>query len=451
MSDTPDMPPQGATEASPSDAPGAAPPKPGRRRRRLGTHLFLFSCIIMVAAFLGWANYGRLDVVALASGDVVPATQVKAVQHLEGGIIRKILVREGDKVKHDQALVQMEPITNRAGVAELEIRLRTLRVSTARLEAESAAAQKTDFPEDLRTSHPTLVRRARDLFEIRKSRVDNQIRSQVEQIKQRTHEINEVQVRLRNSSNSMKILREQLKINRKLLRLDLSNRMTHLNLQKEEAELLGKITEDRAALPRARAALAAARAQLEAVKNGFQEEARKELAEVRRTEKELRQRLRTFRDSLRRTVLRAPVAGTVKSLYVVTEGGVIQPGGTVLDIVPGDDRLVVEARLQTQDIGYVRPDQDALIQLASAEAARYGTLIGNVVHVSPDAIVTREGVPFYKVRIEPERDHFKRGDLRYQLSPGMQVQVSIRTGTRTVMRYLLDPYIGSLGLALRER
>ncbi len=424
---------------------------PGTRRRRIGTHMFLITCILLVAAFLTWANYGRLDVVALASGDVVPATQVKTIQHLEGGIIRKILVREGDKVNQGQALVRMEPISSRAELSELEIRLRTLRVAIARLQAEATVAGKPDFPADIRVSHPALVHQAGELFKIRKSRVDNQIRSQNEQIKQRTHEIKEIQVRLRSSANSLKILREQLKISRRLLKLDLSNRMAHLTLQKEEAELKGKITEDQAALPRARAAQNAARAQLDAVKNGFQEEARKELAEVRRTEEELTERLGKFQDSLRRTVLRAPVAGIVKSLYVVTEGGVIQPGGAVLDIVPGDDRLVVEARLRTQDIGYVRADQDALIRLASAEAARYGTLIGNVVHVSPDAIVTREGVPFYKVRIEPERDHFERGNLRYQLSPGMQVQVSIRTGTRTVMRYLLDPYMGSLGMALRER
>ena len=426
-------------------------PRPGDRRRRLGTHLFLFTCIILVAAFLAWANVGRLDVVALASGDVVPASQVKAIQHLEGGIIRKIMVREGDKVTEGQALVQLEPTRTRAEVAELAIRLRTLRVSVARLEAESAAADRPQFPTDLSTDYPDLVRAARDLFEIRKSRVENQIRSQLEQIKQRDHEMGEIRARLSSSAKSLKILRQQLKINRKLLRLDLANRMSYLNLQKEEAELQGRITEDKAALPRAKAARAAAEAQLAAVRNGFQEEARKELAEVRRTEEELTERLRKFEDSLRRTVLRAPVSGIIKSLYVVTEGGVVQPGGTVLDIVPGDDRLVVEARLQTQDIGYVRPDQDALIQLASGEAARYGTLIGNVVHVSPDAIVTRDGVPFFKVRIEPERNHFQRGQLRYQLSPGMQVQVSIRTGTRTVMRYLLDPYVGSLGMALRER
>ena len=419
--------------------------------RSWGTHVFLFSCVAMVAAFLTWATYGKLDVVALASGEIVPATQVKSIQHLEGGIVREILVREGEQVKRGQPLVKLAPTKTRTEVAEVVIRLRALRVAIARLSAEAIVARKPIFPPDLAASDPDLVQQARELFEIRRSRVENQIRSQQHQITQRDQEIKEIQVRLRNNLNSMNLLREQLKISAKLLTKGLTNRMSDLNLRREESELKGRIDEDRVALPRAKAAQSAARAQLEAIKNGFQEEARKELSEIRRTEKELTERLLKFRDTLSRTVLRSPVDGIVKTLYVATEGGVIQAGATVVDIVPGDDRLVIEARLPTQDIGYVRLDQEALVQLASAEAARYGKLMGKVVRVSPDTIVTRDGVPFYKVRIEPEREYFERGDLRYKLSPGMQIQVSIRTGTRTVMRYLLDPYLGSFGKALQER
>ncbi len=419
--------------------------------RNLGTHLFLFCCIAMVGAFLAWASYGKLDVVSLATGDVVPAGQVKAVQHLEGGIVREILVREGDKVKEGQPLVRLEPIRTRTEVAEVNIRLRALQVAVTRLEAEATGAAKPDFPQALIDAEPDLVRQAMDLFEIRQQRVMNQIRSQEHLIEQRRQEIKEVQARLKNNATSIKLLGEQLKISQKLLKLNLSNRMNHLNLLKEESELKGRLEEDRAILPRAKAAQAAARSQLAAVKNGFHEEARKELSEVRRTTKELSERRRKFEDSLARTVLRAPVDGTVKTLYVVTVGGVVQPGGTVLDIVPGGDALLVEAKLPTQDIGFVRIGQEAQVQLASAEAVRFGILLGKVTHVSPDTIVTREGVPFYKVRIETERAYFQHGDIKHHLSPGMQVQASIRTGTRTVMRYLLDPYLRSFGKAMQER
>ncbi len=235
------------------------------------------------------------------------------------------------------------------------------------------------------------------------------------------------------------------------MELGLSNRMTHLNLLREEADLKGRRDEDRAFLPRAKAALNGATAQLTAIREGFREEAGKELSDARRTERELSERLRKFEDSLRRTVLRAPVAGIVKTLYIVTQGGVIQPGATVIDIVPGDDRLVVEARLPPQDIGYIRIGQQAQLQLASAEAARYGTILGTVDAVSPDTIISQEGQAFYKIRITPAQDYFHHNDLEYRLYPGMQIQSSILTGTRTVMDYLLEPYLGSASLALRER
>lgn len=430
---------------------GAPAPQTSDRRRNAGTHLFLFCCIALVTVFLAWASFGQLDVVSLASGDVVPAGQVKAVQHLEGGIVREILVREGDKVRQGQALIRLEPVRTLTEVAELNIRLRTLRVAIVRLEAEAAGASEVSFPKELIADDPELARQAGELFEIRRQRVANQIQSQEHLIEQRRQEIKEVQARLKNNANSLKLLGEQLKISTRLLKLDLSNRMTHLNLLKEESELKGRIEEDSAILPRARAAQAAARSQLAAVMSGFQEEARKELDEAWRNEKELAERLHKFEDSLARTVLRAPVDGIIKTLYVVTEGGVVQPGGTLLEIVPGDDRLVIEAKLPTQDIGFVHVGQEAQIQLASAEAVRFGTLLGKVIHVSPDTIVTREGVPYYKVRIETARPYFQHGTIKHHLSPGMQVQASIRTGTRTVMRYLLDPYLRSFGKAMQER
>jgi len=432
-------------------APQAPGPARKPARRNMGTHLFLFCCVAMVGAFVTWASYGQLDVVSLATGDVVPAGQIKAVQHLEGGIVREILVREGDKVKKDQPLVRLEPIRTRAEIAELDIRLRALRVAITRLQAEATGADKLAFDAELAKTEPDLVRQARELFEIRRQRVQNQILSQHHLIEQRRQEIKEVEARIKNNANSLRLLGEQLVISQKLLKLNLSNRMTHLGLLREESDLKGRLEEDHAILPRARAAQAAARSQLAAVENGFQEEAQKELSEVRRTAEELTERRRKFEDSLARTVLRAPVDGTVKSLYSVTEGGVVQPGGTVLDIVPGDDKLLIEAKLPTQDIGFVRVGQSAHVQLASAEAARFGILEGTVINVSPDTLVTREGAPYYKVRVETERGYFQYNDIKHFLSPGMQVQVSIRTGTRTVMRYLLDPYIRSFGKAMQER
>jgi len=165
----------------------------------------------------------------------------------------------------------------------------------------------------------------------------------------------------------------------------------------------------------------------------------------------LTQRQKKFADSFKRTTIRSPVDGIVKTLYVVTVRGVIRPGMTIMDIVPATDRLVVEARLPIGDIGYVHPGQDAIVKLASRDARRFGNIKGKVYNVSPDAITSNEGGAFYTVRIETEKDYFESENKKYKLYPGIQVMAFIRTGSRTVVEYLLDPFLNKLGHSLQER
>ena len=163
------------------------------------------------------------------------------------------------------------------------------------------------------------------------------------------------------------------------------------------------------------------------------------------------QREQKFDDNLARTILRSPVDGVIKTLYITTVGGVLRAGQTVVDVVPVDDRLIVEAKLQTQDIGYVKAGQSALIKLTSADALRFGGMDGIVTNVSPDTLINEQGTPYYKVRIETINDRFQRGDLQYRLFPGMQVIASIRTGDRTVIEYLIDPFLNTISGAMGER
>ena len=164
------------------------------------------------------------------------------------------------------------------------------------------------------------------------------------------------------------------------------------------------------------------------------------------------ERLKKFEDSLERTVLRAPVPGVVKSIHVSTIGGVVKPGDTVVDIVPGEDKLIVEAQLPTQDIGYVQVGQEAILKLNAPSLQRFGHVMGTVVHISPDKLIREEdGQPYYKVRIEPERTYFLREEQRYDVFPGTQIMASIRTGTRSLIEYLLDPFLGDFQEAMRER
>jgi len=419
--------------------------------KNAGTHLFLFICILACIAFVAWAWNGNLAIVSVAEGEVVPSSQIKTIQHLEGGIIREIKVREGERVTKGQPLITLESTATGADVGELKTRIVGLRIEIARLQAAASNAAKPSFPHKLKKNHPQLVREANQLFESRKRRLKDELASQRAIMAQRKQDIQETTARIKNQRRSMKLLKEQIAISEDLLKEQLTNRYKHLDLLKELARLTGSIEEDKVALQRAGSALKQASANKDSIRSKFSEDARTKLDAARRQLEEFTPRMSKFEDSLKRTILRSPVEGVVKTLHVVTIGGVVRAGDAVIDIVPEGDQLIVEARLKTQDIGYVRKQQSARITLASADAMRFDGLEGIVVRVSPDTITGDDGEPYYKVRIKTERNHFRRAENRYDLFPGMQVIASIHTGERTIMEYLLDPFFNASDTAMRER
>ena len=415
------------------------------------THLFLVLCAAAVSAFGAWSWFGQLDIVSVASGEVMPSSRVKSIQHLEGGIVRKVLVRDGQAVKTGQVLVELEATRSGADVGELTVRLNALRAAVARLEAEAANARRPTFPDGFARRHPGLARQATDLFRARRNRLAAEKNSQKEAVSQRRHDIKEIRARLLNARNGLKLINEQIAISEELLKEQLTNRYNHLDLLRERSSLKSRVEEDAAGLRGASAALKEAQARSKQIETAYQENVGTALEATRRERDELTQRMRKLEDNLRRTVLRAPVDGVVKQLHVFTVGGVVKAGEPVIDLVPSDDRLIIEAALPTHDIGYVRVGQPATIKLNSPDLARFGNIAGTVAQISPDTLLTDDGMPYYKVRVETGQDHFEKGGLRYELFPGMQVIASIQTGQRRVFEYILDPFLGSMDEALRER
>lgn len=432
-------------------APGATRHAPKVEGAGPGTIGFLLTSTLLICAIAAWCVFGTLDIVSSAVGEVVPGTKVKQVQHLEGGIIAEILVNERETVRENDILIRLDTTQIDAEVSELSARLLGLRVDVARLRAEIAGRNDPDYPDDVRRVAPARITGSLDLMETRRKRLKAEFDVQRQLIAQRQQEIQEVTARLETASTSRGFLKEQVEISESLLKRDITNRMTHINLLKDMAILDGQMKEDRAALRRMRAALAEAKARLSQIAETFEEDARKQLGEAMNELEELTERLSKFQDSQKRMVLRAPASGIVKTVAVATVGGVLKPGDVAVEIVPGDDSLVINARLPLDDIGFVQPGQNAKLTLTSADAARFGEIAGEVVGISPDALLDEEGAPYYQVRIRPSTEYFESGALRYDLYPGMRVACSILIGERTIAQYILDPYIKSMRAALRER
>jgi len=439
-----------ATPLAPLAAPGPAAPLAGPEATRTA-RVLLWLTVAFIVLFLLWAAVGKLDIVSTAAGEVIPSTKVKSVQHLEGGIIRAINVREGDLVQAGQSLVELEETFSGASVEELGVRMTSLVAEVARLDALSRGLEAPEFPEELAREHPELVARNLELFDTSVSRLHSQLAGLNENVVQRRQDIVEVEARLRNNQEGLRLVREQIKLSDELLKEQLTTLYKHLAFKREESQLVSAIEQDRAVLPRVQSSLVEAREKLKNAETSFRETAREELLKKRQELEEFTQRMRKFEDSLQRTVVRSPVDGVVKKLHFVTVGGVIQAGETLVDVVPSSDRLVVEAHLPISDIGYVQPGQRAMVRLASHDSSRFGRLEGQVVHVSPDTFVTPEGATYYSVRIETQGDSFRHGSFEYRLTPGMLVVAAIHTGQRTVLEYLLDPFLGSMSEAMQER
>jgi adhesin transport system membrane fusion protein len=414
-------------------------------------HLVLWLCALSLALFFLWAQFFRLDIISAADGQVVPRSRVQVVQHLEGGIVREILVREGDRVERDQPLVILEQTISGAGVEELQSRITALRVEIASLEAQAANRDAPDFEADLRRDHAVLVEQAHSLFRATMANHGNEVSAQRELIMQREHALNEISTRVKNGRENLKLVDEQVALSAELLRDNLTTQHKHLAYLREQGELKSRIEEDQSALSGARSALAEARLKLERIHTAFQESVEARLRDARLQLDESGQRLRRLSDNLARTVIRSPVEGVVKTLHVTTLGGVLGPGQTVADIVPSEDRLIVEARLSITDIGHVQVGQSAAVRLMGREASVYGKIDGTVIHVAPDTTVTSDGRVFYLVRVETEQDHFSSGDSIYRLFPGMAMLVHIHTGKRTVLQYMTEPFTARFTGAMQER
>jgi adhesin transport system membrane fusion protein len=403
-----------------------------------------------LGAFVVWAALAPVEEVATAPGEVVPRGNVRVIQHLEGGIIKQIYVTEGDSVGVGDSLVEVSLAITGVNYGELEVRRDGLRLNRARLKAESQGAAP-DFPQAEASRRANLVRSEQMAFDARQRELESNLTMAREQALQRQEEVNELGTTISALGSDLELNREKLAISTDLLESELTSRIEHIQLKREIGKTKGDLAGSRHALKGAKARLAEA---LEKEHEGslkFRREAQEELGRVELELARTQKLLAEASDQARRRTITSPIDGVVKNLRHHTIGGVIKPGEALMEIVPLNETLVIEAKLSPVDRGYVEEEQRARVKVSSYDFIRYGTLGGRVIHIAADSNNEQGSDPYFRVVVETDSAFLGSEASPLPISAGMQATVDIRTGSKSVMSYLLKPVLKLRHEAFRER
>ncbi|UTW00907.1 HlyD family type I secretion periplasmic adaptor subunit [Marinomonas rhizomae] len=415
-----------------------------------GGRIILWVVFIFVISALVWAHYTALDEVTVGEGKVIPSSQVQQIQNLEGGILKEINAKVGQVVESGQVLMTIENTEALSSLREQQVESINLRVRATRLQAESYGV-KPEFDPEMIKEYPQVVNRELDLYKNRlESLRTNQVSFQ-QQIEQKKQEIVELQAKLDNLKQSYSFSKEELALTRPAFEQGAVSRVELLQLERQVNQLQGDLEATQLAMPRARSALKEAQSKFDEAEAKFRADAQEDLTGVKSKLDQLRESNVSLEDKVSRTQVRSPVKGIVKQIQINTVGGVIKPGMNLLEIVPIEDSLLIEAKVRPENIGFIKPDLSAVVKLSAYDFSIFGGLHGVVENISADTILDEEGNSFYLVRVRTDKNYLGTKAAPLPIIPGMQATVDIITGKKTLLDYLLKPILKAKQNALRER
>jgi len=417
------------------------------RRQTHRAQLVVRSALWLVVLLLVWAALAQVDEVTRGDGKVIPSRQLQVVQSLDGGVVAEILVQEGQVVEKNQLLLRIDETRATSGVRESAATGFALQARLARLRA---LANGTEFAPP--KAHDEETRRTVDeeqrLYEAKRTELATLMSIGRQQLEQRQQELSEMRARKASAERGLELSQQELTKTRPLLATGAVSEVDIIRLERDVARYRGEADQATAQIARVQAAIGEAQRKIEETELTFRNEARRDLAEAIGKLNALNEGAVALADRVDKAQVRSPVRGRVQRLLANTVGGVVTPGKDIVEIVPLDDALVLEARVLPKDIAFIRPGQPATVKFTAYDFSIYGGLEATVENISPDTVVDERGNAFYVVRVRTHQASF--GD-RLPVIPGMTAEVDILTGKKTVLSYLLKPVLKAKAYALRER
>ncbi|WP_225775650.1 HlyD family type I secretion periplasmic adaptor subunit [Pseudomonas sp. Marseille-Q5115] len=413
--------------------------------------LTIWGVILFFVFLIGWAHFAIIDEVTKGEGKAIPSSKIQKVQNLEGGIVAQIYVKEGEIVEPGAPLIRLDDTRFASNVGETEADRIGMALRVERLSAE-VDDRPLNIPADLRKAAPKQAGDEEQLYRSRRQQMADEIGGLQAQLTQKQQELREFGSKQEQYRNSLSLLRQEIGMSEPLVKQGAVSPVEVLRLKRSEVETRGQLDATTLAIPRAQAAISEVQRKIDETRGKFRSDALTQLNEARTDLSKYTATAKGLEDRVSRTMVSSPVRGIIKQVLVNTVGGVIQPGSDIVEIVPLDDTLIVEAKIRPQDIAFLHPGQEAMIKFTAYDYTIYGGLKGQLQQIGADTITDEDKKQtYYLIRLRTDRNHLGPDDKPLLIIPGMVASVDIITGHKSILSYLLKPILRARAEALHER
>jgi adhesin transport system membrane fusion protein len=411
----------------------------------------LWAILAFFVVMIVWASLADIDEVTRGEGRAIPSSRLQKIQNLEGGIIAEVFVHEGEVIKAGAPLLRLDDTRFRSNVGETEADRFALEARIQRLTAQLDDATELTLSPEIIKQAPDIASGEMELFTSINKRIQSELSGLNEQLVQKKQELLDFQGKLIQYRRSLALQQQEISMSEPLVDKGAISKVEMLRLRRAGVETQGQLDSVVLAIPRAEAAIKEIESKVSETRGRYRSEALGQLNEARTELSKIEASGKAITDRVNRTLVTSPVRGVVQQLLVNTIGGVIQPGNDLVEIVPLDDTLLVEAKISPQDIAFLHPGQEATVKFTAYDYTIYGGLKGTLEQISPDTVTDKDGKSFYIIRLRTDKNHLGTDEKPLLIIPGMVASVDIITGKKTILAYLLKPILRARAEAFTER